>query len=303
MGAAAADLPVRGVPGARPVTDPARVTEAEARAIWRRAAELHAEHASLPEGDTLPLAAVEAAAAEAGIAPEWVRRAAAELRGARADAGWWDRLAPHLVGGGSRSVAAQRCIPAPPRSVYRAMQRVFPAPPYSLVLHETLGEDPLDGAVLVFDVEAGSRGVTAFHNGLTETSMRELHVSLHPRGDACEVVVRSDLTAGIRYNALVGTTLAALTALPGAAAGTLVGNTALAATGAVLGLPAGGALLGGGAVALGWRALYRRGLRREEHMLHRLLGVLDSNVRTHCAFALPRRPAPIAGAGAASLPT
>jgi hypothetical protein len=180
---------------ALPAGLPARLDEAQAAAIWRRAAQLQADalrrrevregalgraaagHAEHDGGDPADPAAsgfrvedVAEAAAEAGISRQYVAMALAELpRGAMpttaAEAmGVTEREATRFLGTDVRSVAASVEVPAPPGRVLRALGAVLQQAPYALALREAVGGHPLDGGVLVFDLPGpivGASGAAA----------------------------------------------------------------------------------------------------------------------------------------------
>lgn len=296
------------------VSDDEVLPEERAREIWRRAARLQAEAAerlerytrerarlsdgAVPEG--YRVSELEAAAADAGIAPEFVRLALAEAtmeerRGARLSPRW-DRVASWLTGTDRRQVEVSRVIAAPPEAVFAAMQRVLPEHPYRLDLRETIGNDPLNGAVLVFGAPPYTGALlNEFALDLAYGGLKELHVVLRPvrTGDAdvaSEVTITSDLVRGRRTNLYAGGGVVAATAAGGGAFATAIA----AASGLSLALAAlpvaAGVSLGGAAFGFGWRALYRWGLGRATAALDRLLRALDGNTRTGGAFRSPAPP-------------
>ena len=165
---------------------PERVNDAQASAIWRRAAQLQADALHrLDAGDSSlgrislgadtggadrqsepaataghRVADVAAAAEEAGISRQYVAMALAELpRGAlpvAADLGVTERTATRLLGTNVRSVAVTVEIPAPPGRALFALGAVLRLAPYTLQLRESVGGHPLDGGVLVFDLPAAN---------------------------------------------------------------------------------------------------------------------------------------------------
>src|SRR5690606_6648841 len=127
--------------------DEPRYSEEEAAAIWRRAARLQMEAAQRleersrslvvrPVGEELPRIGgsmrqsdVEAAAQEAGISPEYVQLAQAELRAQSGSGetleGWEDRAATRFLRTGERSIEVSRLVAAPVEAVLAAMRRIF----------------------------------------------------------------------------------------------------------------------------------------------------------------------------------
>ena len=168
------DLPA--VPGL-----PARLGEADAAAVWRRAAQLQADALRREErsgGAAQRLGAgpgertrgadadagggaagyrvadVAAAAEEAGISRQYVALALAELpRGTlptAAAGGAGERRATLFLGTAERSLSVSLVVPASPARTLRALGVVLQQAPYELQLRETVGAHPLDGGVIVF---------------------------------------------------------------------------------------------------------------------------------------------------------
>ena len=310
------------VPMSENYDEPTVLTEAEAVRLWRRAAELQAEAArrledrsrqlaprgergGVEESDGYDLSHVVGAAVEAGISPEFVEFAVAELRNERRlatkDRDLIDRLADFLLGNPPRSAEVSRVMPASPDRVFLAMQRVFPAEPYSLVLKDTHGSDPLTGGVLVFDVPAwtgleSSERLAYQARGWAD--IRRLYVTLTPletEPPSCEVTIRTPLRHSRRVNFWGSAVMSGFTGAGGAAAGLAIGLTAAGAAGlapivagalAVASAVTVGGAVGGGA-ALGYRSLYRFGLRKGLRALDGLLAALDVGIRTGWSFGPP----------------
>lgn len=299
-----------------------RLDEARARAIWQRAAELQAEAQrreeerareeagrSLARSDGLSAADVQAAAVEAGIAPEFVQLAMAEEGGPLDPgvslSGWTGRGARWMLGGATPRRQLSRGIDAAPEAVLDAMREILPRHPYHLTLLDTLGE-PLDGGILVFDVpSAMTTTFTPFTYALAVPDIKQLRFVLRPaRTDAdeedlpsgTEVIVSFDLRHGARLNFLVGTGFAgAFGTAVGAGAGALVA----AAAAPVVGVLAGAAVLAGttGGCGLGYRALFGRGVRKAVEQLEKLLKQIDVHTRVGGGFrATPPRQGEDSGA-------
>jgi hypothetical protein len=297
--------------------------EERALAALRRAAQLQAEAAERQETHSRALAAhrtdapgagsgfrredVEAAAAEAGIAPEFVRQALQEQdtlgEHATALAPWIDRMGERMLRTRERSLELSREIEAEPREVLEAMQRVLPAHPYTMTLMDSLGGPPLEGGVLVFQlprVSMGSWGYTPFSYTMTAIDLLQLHVTLDPlpRPDrtATRLTFRGDLRVGIRRNVWAGVGVSGVAGATGLALGTVVGI----ATGALLPLIAAAAGLGAlgvGGAGAGYGAVYRYYLKKALNDLETLLRVVDANARTGGAFRTPLPDADRTGAG------
>jgi hypothetical protein len=299
--------------------EPTILTEADAARLWRRAAELQAEAARrledrskelAPRGDRgatedpdgYDLSHVVGAAVEAGISPEFVEFAVAELRNERRlatkDRDLIDRLADFLLGNPPRSAEVSRVMRASPDRVFLAMQRVFPAEPYGLVLKDTHGSDPLTGGVLVFDVPAwtgleSSERLAYQARGWAD--IRRLYVTLTPletEPPSCEVTIRTPLRHSRRVNFWGSAVMSGFTGAGGAAAGLAIGLTAAGAAGlapilagalaAASAVTVGGAV--GGGAAVGYRSLYKFGLRKGLRALDGLLAALDVGIRTGWSF-------------------
>ncbi len=180
---------------------PPVLSEREASALWRRAAQLQADAlrrletshdlldrtgaggATVPRDPTRSSADtvdssdyarehVLAAAAEAGISAQYVAMAVAELaRGARAPdgsrviaasaMGVSERTATLLLGTQERSLAVSHVVSASAARTLRALGAVLQQLPFELRLRETVGPHPLDGGVIVFDLPNIAVGAAA----------------------------------------------------------------------------------------------------------------------------------------------
>lgn len=289
-----------------------RLTEEEARALWRRAAELQAEAArrleersrSLAGGEAASteteesgyaLADVRAAAVEAGISEEFVGRAMTELEvGARREPRRVsDDLSELFLGPSPREIVVSRVLESPPPEVYRALQRLLPTPGIGLVLRDTRGGHPLEGGVLVLDpppITFGQQQDLGYElRGWAD--VKEVHLSLRPLGESggrTEVTLRAPLGHSRRTNTWIGG------GFVGAAGGLLGGGTAVlgaagASSAALSTFLVVTAAVTAGAVALAstallgshvWRSLWHYGLRRGEAALEGVLGRLAAHLTT-----------------------
>ncbi|HZF68579.1 MAG TPA: protein kinase [Gemmatirosa sp.] len=237
---ALAVAPVASRPGGTllPEGAPATVTEAQASAVWRRAAQLQADalhrlelraaRVPGPDGASLDtqaapsvafrLADVADAAREAGISAQYVAMALAELpRGealapgaAREAVG--ERQATLLLGTHERSVAVSHVVSAPPARALRALGSALRHSPYDLQLRETVGAHPLDGGVLVFDLPGPVMGASGFHAGQAnkywfatrhQLEATQLHLTLRAvpgEPDRTELTMTCDLRPGVQRN-------------------------------------------------------------------------------------------------------
>jgi hypothetical protein len=293
-----------------------------AEAVWRRAAQLQAQAAQRLEERSRALARgasadpqphafthdeVRAAALEAGIAPEYVALALAQL-GEDAEPALpprRDRAATRLLGTTQRTLVVSRTVQRPVAQVYEAMQRVLPGHPWYLSLRESSG-DPLAGGTLVFDVPGYVEAhQTALAMHAMAVDLKQLQVMLRPlpAGEACEVVVSAGLQRSVRRNFYAAGWFTGIMGGMGAGGGVAVAAAAGVA-GAVLALPAAaGAAVLAGVTAAGYRAGYRHSLRKLGEVLESMLQAVDVHARTGGGFTpAPRPPAPgdASGDGGAS---
>lgn len=310
--------------------DDTRISEEEARALWRRAAELQAdaarrleersrqlaprEHPSdTAEADGYRLADVRAAAEGAGISPEFVDHALVESRNRALVEGTQSEpsaMAARFLGQPPCTLEVSRVFHAPAEEVYAAMQRVLPEHPYRLSLVDHHGADPVDGGMLVFKVPAFSYTATvadqSFAYEMSWADLRQLVFSLRrldTSPPATELTVQGNLTPSHRKNMWVGGIMSGVGAALGGVGGAIAGGAAAVAFGiggvavgvAAMGFLAGGGSFGGLAM-LGYRRLYRYALRRGEKAIRDLLGAIAVDIETGGGFSSPK-PLPSAFAG------
>lgn len=276
---------------------PAGYPEEFAAAIWRRAAELQAEAeiaaerarsaapAPLPgeEREGLSRAELEAVAAEAGIAPEYVRQALAEYNdGASRDA----------VSGpaGRGPVEIHERVDAPLAEVYAAVEEVFTGPPFGLVLTDARQEP--EGMELVFELPPlKSNGITyetgPLDHGYVYAGRNFESISLHirprpadgpPVCDLIAVCVQAERTR--RSGRLMAGSVGAAFGTFGGLVGLGVGVKVLALTGLAVAFPAAAAgLVVGGASYTGFAAIGEAMLRRDHAAVGKLLETVAGRVR------------------------
>lgn len=299
------------------------VPDDRVHAALRRAAQLQAEAAERLEQRTRLLAGeteseagaggvtranLEAAAAEAGISPEYLRQALVEqdALGEHAEelAPWVERASNRILRSRQRTIEMSRTIRAAPADVLETMKRIFPAHPYLLTLVDLVGDDPLNGGVLVFEIPRYTMtnvNVSQLSYTATAADLAQLHVTLRDVGaggaPACEVTFRGDLRRGVRRNVAFGLGTMGVAGTLGALIGTAVGFASGLAL-PLLATVAGGALTGG-LGSLGYGAAYRHYLRRLNTEMETLLKILDTGTRTAGGFATPAAP-PSASASAAT---
>jgi eukaryotic-like serine/threonine-protein kinase len=309
------------------------LSEAEAMAVWQRAAQLQAEAAhrmertmslrrsdgAAPDGAVptgrFRVADVEAAAVEAGISRQYVALALAERAGSDRPAplvvgDTEDRRITALLGVTARGLNVARTIPAAPRAVLAVLRRVVTAAPYHLELDEIVGGHPLDGGILRFRVPTIGELAATIRSGslpplgyrLNVIDLRYLNVTLATRGTATqpatEVVVSGDLREGLRQNLRWSQrTQAGLATMFGGVGG------GVAAVGFALGglaaVPAAaGAALGLAVGRWGYRAAYQRGVRQSITELEQMLRVMHREATSDAVFgpgSAPPPPPPKAG--------
>ncbi len=293
------------------------MNEDEAKAIWSRAAELQAEAMVRSEaaasddgsddeegpGVGISTDVVRAAALEAGIAPEFIDMALAESVGgitpSKKLTGWKDRYATRALGTDERRLDESRLIEAPPAEVLSVMQRILPNHPYRLTLRDTIGDDPLDGGLLVFEVpKMTSTNYTSFTYKMAWADLKELRFRLQPRADATQTHVSITVPLGHsrRVNWIASNVLTGVSAGGGGLVGLAVGK-ATAVAGAVIAAPiAAGAVAVGALGAWGMRAAYRAGLRKGREELVGILKSIAVTCRLGTGF-FPAPPPPPAEAG------
>lgn len=245
-------------------------------------------------GDGLSVEAVRAAAVEAGISEEFVTLALAEQDGALEDgsqlSGWADRTATRLLGSDARVLDVAEIVPAPPEQVLAGLQEVAPRRPYRLELRDTLGDDPLNGGILVFRAPGMMVvGATSFTTAMSTAGIRDLKLSILPveGGAATRVRIVSSLGRPRKTNWLAISAVSAIT-------GVGFGGIALAiatATGAALpvamGVMGGSVLAGTWGSTAGFSAIYRKSLRTAEDELRGLIRSVKVACRLGTGF-LPR---------------
>ena len=309
---------------------PERLDDAQAAAIWRRAAQLQADALHrLDESDltlrraTLggtgsaglgeavsassgyKLTDVAEAAEEAGISRQYVAMALAELpRGTLPDAvslGVSERRATQYLGTDVRSLAVTVEVPASPARTLRELGTVLRQSPYELQLRTTVGEHPLDGGVIVFDLPgpilgmsgAASTALNMYWMGThQQLEARQVQVTLRAVTGAAErtaVTMTTDLRPGVRRNIRVNQWLAGIAGTgSGALTGALIAKGAAVAASAVVLAPAAGVAVAAAALSLlGLRKLYASTLHKAEREMRQALEAVASAIRSEAVFGAP----------------
>lgn len=289
------------------MTDDRRISDEEARDIWRRATRLQgaAERADMrdqlaPGEDTsavhdpsaLPAAQVVDAAVEAGISADHVLLALAERRLADWEAirpeRWTTRWLRRLVGHAD-AVELSRFVDASPSRVLAAIERVTGEGEFELTAEDSHGEDPAQGVALVLRNAPPSTGTgpSAFHFALDIADGRAVIATIRAEGEGTRLRLRVPLyRRGLNLTLAGGS--AGLAGGGGAAGGVAVGDAAAgllgaaslagAWSGAALGL-----LLGGGVGVWGYRKLYAWGVAKGETALRRLASAIAAEAERDVA--------------------
>mgnify|MGYP002783542486 CR=1 FL=1 len=304
------------------------LSEAEAMAIWQRAAQLQAEaahrmertvtlqkqapagadpRANAPTGAFLARE-VEAAAVEAGISRQYVAIALAERQGAGASAPLVvgdveDRRVTTMLGVTQRGVNVSRLIAASPREVLETLGRVATGAPFHLSLDEVVGGHPLDGGILRFRIPGVMAMATRMNTSgmlpalcyrAAQVDLEVLNVTLAARGTPerpqTEIVISGDLREGQRKNVRSSrVTMGTTGGIVGTGAGMLVG---LGEQSMLLALfPA--LVIGAGAAAAAFglfRWSYRRALTKLTEELEALLRAVQRTLDETNIFGGPTTP-------------
>ena len=302
--------------------DETRISEEQARALWRRAAELQAEAARrlearsrqlAPRGDATDPAEVEgfrledvrAAAEEAGISPEFVDHALVEARSETLVEGTREQrsaMAARFLGHPPLTLEVSRVIRAPAEEIYAGMQRILPKRPFRLSLVDHHGADPLDGGVLVFKTPAYSYTPTtadqSFAYEMALADLKQLLFSLRrldTSPPSTELTVRASVTHSHKLALWVGGSVSGVFGVGGGFVGAAAG-VALGIGGLVAGAAVAGFLAVGSVAMLGWRRLYRWGLGRGEKAIRNLIGSIAVDIETGGGFSSPKPlPNPLSG--------
>jgi hypothetical protein len=259
-----------------------RLSQDEVAAVLRRAAELDDEVAR-PGDDRVPVAAIEAAAAEVGLAPAAVRQAVAELRaGALPIADEPAACDPHVV-------VEAAVVPLEPVAAAAAVGRWLSAQTF----HRHRGRDGAEVWRLREDIVAGLQRKLDFSASVRLKWVRQVIV----RTVAVEggTLVRMEATLAPLPVSAPGIGAAA-GAVPGTAAFALVAEVASASAAATAVVAAGGAGLGALGGWLAGRSMRQSSRARVADELAAALDRLGSGIEERNALdrlrararALPR---------------
>lgn len=298
------------------------LTEADALAVWQRAAQLQAEAAHRMErapklqtsisgsggavdSGSYRVRDVEAAAVEAGISRQYVALALAEQQAQSATkrtvviGDRMERQFTTMLGTTDRAISVSRVIPGSPKATLSAIGAVFTTDPYRLKVVDTVNGHPLDGGILRFKAPRlwnlrGFTGPRKLVYRLEQIELFDLNVTLHARGTAqhpsCEVVITGDLRKGLRANLLADWGFMA-------AGGTIAGVSGAAALSSMLGsvamatIPGAGlAALAAGSSMLWYRWLFRQALRKANEELSELLVSVERHLTQKDLFSFDEPP-------------
>lgn len=296
-----------------------KLTEAQARALWERAARLHAEASAREpapgdaregsadsidetDGSDYTVDVVVRSAVEAGIPAEYVERALSEIGQADMNRGKVDEWAESYLGDDTPVLSVRRTIQAPADEIYAAMQRVLPNAPFGLTLAGTDGRPPLEGGTLRFDVPYSLSGLggSSPHQAMMDlrhwADIKEIRIRLVPdasNGDVTEVEIWAPLGNTRRMNFWVGNSaggvLGGLMGIIGGAVASAVLDPVTASQVATVFAVAGTSAVGTFSTSrLWWRPLYALALRRGRRGMERLLDAIVVDLQTGGAFT--RRP-------------
>ena len=269
---------------------PLRISDEQARELWRRAAELqaaaersHQRTALGTDSSGLSLEQVAQAAEGAGIDPDYVRVALAEKQLPDADSvsrDLWTARWLRAILREHDAIEESRVVEAPPAVTFAALRGVAAKPSFDLILESTIGSDPLRDAVLVYRIGDDE---TNFQDKLNWTDARVLLFTIRAEAGHTRVRVRVPLyRRGINL-ALAGgvsTGLAAVGMSVGvSASGALPAMIAASATIGMLPVALGG--VAGAALGISvYRALYRWVYRDGATAIGKLLQAIATEAET-----------------------
>src|SRR5688500_14476082 len=178
---------------------PLRISDEQARELWRGAAELQAaaershQRALVTDSSGISLEQVAQAAEGAGIDPDYVRVALAEKQLPDADAvnrDLWTARWLRAILREPDAIEESRVVEAPPAVTFAALRGVAAKPSFDLILESTIGSDPLRDAVLVYRIGDDE---TNFQDKLNWTDARVLLFTIRAEAGHTRVRVRVPL--------------------------------------------------------------------------------------------------------------
>lgn len=270
-----------------------RIPEELAAAALERAAQLQLDAAERVERSTTAVARREGygrdelieAAAEAGIETRFLelalREQALSKGGASTDS---DVALLRWLGTRQRSLSVSRVFDADLKTMVASCCRVLESDKVGLQLRgEAERMQAGRGAVLEFhmprlnEIAALTGSYTQLAYRLEQLEMWTLHVSFRPLGERTEVAIVGDLRPGARANLRVARVGGVLGGGLGGAGGVAIGlGLGLSAAAALPALALAGA--GTGLMAIAYRALYRRVLRKTTAEFENVLSAVSGDL-------------------------
>lgn len=239
---------------------------------------------------------------EAGIAREFVALALAEVASNSAPTigrPRGDRAARLILGSSRRRLRVARVIEATPDQVLAAVGQVLQDSPFSLLLRDTVGGDPRDGGVLVFDLPITDGAIPArgawgqLRHG---AGARQVLATLTPvpsasraAGGACELVLHADITPGRRGILGAALFLDTTFGMLGGGVGWMVAVKMVVAGASMASWMTGLGAVGLAAGAVGYRAMFRGALAGAERELAHAVAAVAASLRSAVVFGASAR--------------
>jgi hypothetical protein len=268
---------------------PLRISDEQARELWRRAAELQAaaepghQRALVADTSGLSLEQVAQAAEGAGIDPDYVRVALAEKQLPDADAldrDLWTARWLRKILREPDAIEQSRVIAAAPPAVFAALRAVAARPAFDLILESTIGSDPVRDAVLVYRLGSDASN---FQNHLDFADARVLLFTIRPEAEQTRIRVRVPLYRRGVNLALTGgaSTLVGAGGMSLGASASAALPAAISATAALAMLPVALGGIAGAALGVGlYRGLYRWMYRDGAGAIGKLLQAIAMETET-----------------------
>lgn len=237
-----------------------RISDEQARALWQRAAQLQAT-AERNAQRALPGEATGLPDAHKVDTDRWTSR-------------WLKALLRE-----PDAMELVHTVDAPPAAVLGALRAVAARPSFDLMAESTVGEDPLNGAVLVYRV---ANDTSSFQEELNWSDVRVLLFTIHAEGEHTVLRARVPLyRRGI--NLLLTGASASMLGTVGIKIGTALGGAlpaVISGTGALAMLPAAIGGIAGVALGIGaYRAFYRWCYRGGRAGINQLLQAIATEAK------------------------
>jgi hypothetical protein len=269
---------------------PAKIADAEAHALWRRAIEIQAaaERGASPArglpaagAKGLTLDDVVEIAQGAGVDPGYIYLALAEQRLPEAEkfrrdtrAARWARTVVRV----GDLLELSQLIDAPPERVAEAFAAVVSKPAFELQLEDRVGPDPPYDGVLVYRIGQRALRGSTFHDGMYLADLSIMLVAMTAEGSGTRLRLRLPYLAhrtNLSLTGILAGGLGAAGGYGGAVAGTALAALRGTATLPLIAAPAVMGVLAGGALGVaGFRGIVRWGRRRGYTEIRRLLKVV-----------------------------